>query len=123
MIRLSLAEVAEAVGGTRTGDAEITGAVTVDSRTVGTGDLFVALPGERVDGADFVAAAAQAGAVAALSTRPDGALPTVVVEDPVAALGRLAAAVHTRLAAAGGRARGLTRFPGQTPAKDQPRPV
>ncbi|NYJ07736.1 UDP-N-acetylmuramoyl-tripeptide--D-alanyl-D-alanine ligase [Petropleomorpha daqingensis] len=115
MIRLSLAEVADAVGGTRTGDAEITGAVTVDSRTVGAGDLFVALPGERVDGADFVAVAAQAGAAAALSTRPDDALPTVVVDDPVAALGRLAAAVHARLAVT---TVGITGSSGKTSTKD-----
>jgi UDP-N-acetylmuramoyl-tripeptide--D-alanyl-D-alanine ligase len=118
MIRLSLAEVADAVGGTRNGTAQITGAVTVDSRTVGPGDLFVALPGERVDGADFVAAAAQAGAAAALSTRPDDALPTVVVDDPVAALGRLAAAVHGRLAAAGVRTVGITGSSGKTSTKD-----
>jgi UDP-N-acetylmuramoyl-tripeptide--D-alanyl-D-alanine ligase len=116
MIRLSLAEVAAAVGGRSTGDAEITGAVTVDSRTVGAGDLFVALPGERVDGADFVPAAAQAGAAAALSTRPDDALPTVVVDDPVAALGRLAAAVHTRLSAV--TTVGITGSSGKTSTKD-----
>ena len=118
MIRLSLAEVAAAVGGTAPGDAEITGAVTVDSRTVGAGDLFVALPGERVDGADYVPAAAEKGAAAALSTRPDDALPTVVVDDPVAALGRLAAAVHTRLAAAGVRTVGITGSSGKTSTKD-----
>jgi UDP-N-acetylmuramoyl-tripeptide--D-alanyl-D-alanine ligase len=116
MIRLSLAEVAAAVGGTSTGDAEITGAVTVDSRTVGAGDLFVALPGERVDGADFVPAAAHAGAAAALSTRPDDALPTVVVDDPVAALGRLAAAVHARLTAV--TTVGITGSSGKTSTKD-----
>jgi UDP-N-acetylmuramoyl-tripeptide--D-alanyl-D-alanine ligase len=116
MIRLSLAEVAAAVGGTSTGDTEITGAVTVDSRTVGPGDLFVALPGERVDGADFVPAAAQAGAAAALSTRPDDALPTVVVDDPVAALGRLAAAVHARLTAV--TTVGITGSSGKTSTKD-----
>jgi UDP-N-acetylmuramoyl-tripeptide--D-alanyl-D-alanine ligase len=44
MIRLSLAEIAAAVGGTPTGDAEITGAVTVDSRTVGAGDRRPARP-------------------------------------------------------------------------------
>jgi len=92
--------------------------VTVDSRTVGPGDLFVALPGERVDGHDFLGAAAAAGAVAAITTRPDPALPTVVVDDPVAALGRLAAAVHARLAAAGLQTIGLTGSSGKTSTKD-----
>ncbi|WP_244277037.1 UDP-N-acetylmuramoyl-tripeptide--D-alanyl-D-alanine ligase [Geodermatophilus obscurus] len=123
---MSLAEVAEAVGGRLTPDAvgTVAGKVTVDSRAVAPGDLFVAVPGERVDGHDFLAAAADAGAVAALATRPDGALPCVVVDEPVAALGRLAAAVHTRLAGAGG-ARGhrlvtvgITGSSGKTSTKD-----
>jgi UDP-N-acetylmuramoyl-tripeptide--D-alanyl-D-alanine ligase len=124
VIPLTLAEVAEAVGGRLTrGDGTVTGKVTVDSRAVAPGDLFVAVPGERVDGHDFLGAAAAAGAVAALSTRPDDALPCVVVDEPVAALGRLAAAVHTRLAAGGPGAGelvtiGITGSSGKTSTKD-----
>ncbi len=59
MIQLTLSEVAEAVGGRLTrGDGAVTGKVTVDSRAVASGDLFVAVPGERVDGHDFLGAAA-----------------------------------------------------------------
>ncbi|SDM60001.1 UDP-N-acetylmuramoyl-tripeptide--D-alanyl-D-alanine ligase [Geodermatophilus siccatus] len=124
MIQMTLSEVAGAVGGRLTrGDGAVTG-VTVDSRAVAPGDLFVAVPGERVDGHDFLGAAAAAGAVAALTTRPDDVLPCVVVDEPVAALGRLAAAVHTRLAGAGG-ARGhrlttvgITGSSGKTSTKD-----
>jgi UDP-N-acetylmuramoyl-tripeptide--D-alanyl-D-alanine ligase len=117
---MSLAEVAKAVGAAVPEGPEVTvtGAVTVDSRAVGPGDLFVAIPGERVDGADFVAAAAQAGAVAALTTRPDAALPCVVVDDPVAALGLLAAEVHRRLAASGVVTVGITGSSGKTSTKD-----
>ncbi len=98
MIELGLAEVADAVGGTLTGPGgTVTGKVTVDSRTAGPGDLYVALPGERADGHDFVGAAVAAGAAGALSTRPVEGHPVVVVEDPVAALGSLAHAVHERL--------------------------
>ncbi|WP_448619827.1 UDP-N-acetylmuramoyl-tripeptide--D-alanyl-D-alanine ligase [Geodermatophilus sp. URMC 65] len=119
MIPLTLAEVAEAVGGRLTrGDGTVTGKVTVDSRAVAPGDLFVAVPGERVDGHDFLGAAAATGAVAALSTRPDDALPCVVVDEPVAALGRLAAAVHTRLAAGGLTTLGITGSSGKTSTKD-----
>ncbi|PWW24691.1 UDP-N-acetylmuramoyl-tripeptide--D-alanyl-D-alanine ligase [Geodermatophilus normandii] len=124
MIALTLAEVAEAVGAALPHAAEgtVTG-VTLDSRTVGPGDLFVAVAGERVDGHDFLDAAAAAGAVAALTTRPGGPLPALVVDDAVAALGRLAAAVHTRLAADGPRAGGLltigiTGSSGKTSTKD-----
>ncbi|MCW2702266.1 MAG: murF [Blastococcus sp.] len=120
MIELTLAEVAALTGGALTGsaDAAVTGAVTLDSRTVAAGDLFVAVAGERVDGHHFLPAAAAAGAVAAITTRPDGALPCVVVDDPVAALGRLAAGVHTRLVAGGLQTLGITGSSGKTSTKD-----
>jgi UDP-N-acetylmuramoyl-tripeptide--D-alanyl-D-alanine ligase len=97
VIRLSLAEVAAAVGAPTAGAAEVTGEVRVDSRLVGPGDLFVALPGERVDGHDHVAAAAAAGAVGALVARPvDVGIPQLVVADPLAALQALATEVFSR---------------------------
>ncbi len=68
--------------------------VTTDSRAVQPGDLFVALPGERVDGHGFVAAALEAGAAGALVTRADVAgvdAPLLLVEDTRLALGRLGA--------------------------------
>ena len=94
MIPMDLAQIAAAVGGTVAGDAaqlRITHLVA-DSRAAGPGDLVVAIPGERVDGYDFLPQAAAAGAVAAIATRP-AELPTVVVADPVAALGDLARTV------------------------------
>ncbi|RBY79221.1 UDP-N-acetylmuramoyl-tripeptide--D-alanyl-D-alanine ligase [Blastococcus sp. TF02-09] len=121
MIGLTLAEVAELTGGTLTGGnpgTTVSGAVTLDSRAVGPGDLFVAVAGERVDGHDFLAAAAAAGAVGALCARPDAALPCVVVDDPVTALGRLAAGVHARLTAGGLRTLALTGSSGKTSTKD-----
>ncbi|MGY1719799.1 UDP-N-acetylmuramoyl-tripeptide--D-alanyl-D-alanine ligase [Blastococcus sp. SYSU DS0552] len=120
MIRLSLAEVAELTGGRLSvpSDGAVTGKVTLDSRAVAAGDLFVAVVGERADGHDFLGAAAAAGAVAALATRPDPALPCVVVDDPVDALGRLAAGVHVRLTAAGVRTLAITGSSGKTSTKD-----
>jgi UDP-N-acetylmuramoyl-tripeptide--D-alanyl-D-alanine ligase len=120
MIALTLAEVAELVDGELTGppDAVVTGAVTLDSRAVSAGDLFVGVAGERVDGHDFLGAAAAAGAVAALCSRRDDALPCVVVPDPVAALGRLAAGVHARLTGGGLRTLAITGSSGKTSTKD-----
>jgi UDP-N-acetylmuramoyl-tripeptide--D-alanyl-D-alanine ligase len=120
VIALTLAEVAALTGGELTGpaDVQVTGKVTLDSRTVGAGDLFVAVVGERVDGHDFLGAAATAGAAGALATRADDALPTVVVDDPVAALGRLAAGVHARLSAGGLVTLGITGSSGKTSTKD-----
>ena len=76
MIALSAAEIAAIVGGTVT-DAEaanpaaalVTGPVVSDSRDAVPGALFAALPGERVDGGDFAAIAAKAGAVAVVVGR------------------------------------------------------
>jgi UDP-N-acetylmuramoyl-L-alanyl-D-glutamate--2,6-diaminopimelate ligase len=63
-------------------DPEITG-VTADSRKVGPGTLFAALPGTKVDGASFAAAAVQAGAAAVISERDLGLpVPTILAKDP-----------------------------------------
>ncbi|MCD6057844.1 MAG: putative udp-n-acetylmuramoylalanyl-d-glutamyl-2,6-diaminopimelate--d-alanyl-d-alanyl ligase protein [Thermomicrobiales bacterium] len=68
-----------------------------NSQQVQPGDLFIAVRGERFDGHDFVGDAAAAGATAALVRRewadehPDPGLPLLVVDEPVAALQRLAA--------------------------------
>jgi UDP-N-acetylmuramoyl-tripeptide--D-alanyl-D-alanine ligase len=96
MIEMSLAEVAEVVGGVAHGAASVTGAAFVDTRTPEPGGLFVALAGERVDGHDFASAAGDAGAAAVLGSRPTD-LPTVVVDDVTAALGLLARHVVDRL--------------------------
>jgi len=88
MIPMSLAEIADVVGGTAHGDAEVRAPAVVDSRRAEAGGLFVAIPGEHVDGHDFAGAALAAGAVAVLGSRRVGA-PCVVVDDTVAALGRL----------------------------------
>jgi UDP-N-acetylmuramoyl-tripeptide--D-alanyl-D-alanine ligase len=91
MIEMTLSEIAAAVGGRVDGDpaVRVTGPAFVDSRAVVDGGLFVAVPGERVDGHDFAATAHAGGAAAVLAARGTG-VPGVLVDDPVAALGRLA---------------------------------
>jgi UDP-N-acetylmuramoyl-tripeptide--D-alanyl-D-alanine ligase len=105
MIPLDLRAVAAVVDGRIAGispdeaaDRQVTGPVVVDSRLAGPGALFVAVAGQRTDGHDFAAAAVRAGATAVLASRAMG-VPTVLVADPVAALGRLARAVVDRLVA------------------------
>ncbi len=72
-------------------------AVSTDTRTIQSGDLFIALKGDNFDGAKFVAQAAKAGAVAAVVNQDSGLLiqdagvPLVFVEDSRLALGKLAA--------------------------------
>jgi UDP-N-acetylmuramoyl-tripeptide--D-alanyl-D-alanine ligase len=79
-------------------DVEFT-AVSIDSRAIRHGDLFVALKGERFDGHAFVAQAAAAGASAAMVEKAGsriedrgsgGQIPLLVVDDTLQALGRLA---------------------------------
>ncbi|MFT2020345.1 UDP-N-acetylmuramoyl-L-alanyl-D-glutamate--2,6-diaminopimelate ligase [Streptomyces sp. 796.1] len=74
--------------------------ITHDSRAVRPGDIYAALPGARLHGADFAAQAADLGAIAAL-TDPAGAervaaagLPALVVADPRAKMGALAATIY-----------------------------
>ncbi len=97
----TLADILEGTGGQVNAsvlDATPLRGVTIDSRRVPPGSLFIALRGERVDGHDYVAAAAEQGARAALVSRtwkappdlPAGFVP-IVVDDPLAALHRFAA--------------------------------
>ena len=66
MIDLTLSEIADLTGGelhhVTDPQARVTGGVEFDSRKLGDGGLFVALPGERVDGHDFAAQAVADGA-------------------------------------------------------------
>jgi UDP-N-acetylmuramoyl-tripeptide--D-alanyl-D-alanine ligase len=68
----------------------VDGPVVTDSRDAGSGGLYVARIGAERDGHDFVPAAAAAGAVAALTSRPVAGLPCVVVDDVQAAFAALA---------------------------------
>ena len=99
MIPLRTAEIADIVGGSLhrvEPDVFVTGAATVDSRSIQRGGLFVGVVGERVDGNDFAAAAVDAGAAVALTSREVDA-PSIIVDDPVQALGLIAAEVVRRL--------------------------
>jgi UDP-N-acetylmuramoyl-L-alanyl-D-glutamate--2,6-diaminopimelate ligase len=100
---VALPAVAAAIGvpatGPRAGSTVVSG-VTLRAADVRPGDLFAALPGSRVHGADYAAGAVAAGAVAVL-TDPDGArrpaltgVPVLVHPRPRDVLGAAAALVH-----------------------------
>lgn len=102
MIPMTVGELATAMTGRMEGvePGVVVTDVTVDSRSVPAGSMYVAIRGERVDGHDFAADAIRSGAVVVLCGRPvtdaDGSpLPCIVVDDPVLALGRLARWVRT----------------------------
>jgi UDP-N-acetylmuramoyl-tripeptide--D-alanyl-D-alanine ligase len=119
VIPLTLAEVADAVGGelhdVSDPQVPVTGDVELDSRRIRPGGLFVALAGERVDGHEHAAGAVGAGAVGVLAARPVG-VPAVVVPDVPAALADLARAVLDRLPDV--TVVGLTGSSGKTSTKD-----
>ncbi len=107
----TLVKLTTVLGAAPAGDAPISG-VAVDSRRVRPGDLFVAIPGERVDGHDYARQAAAAGARAILAQRtPPGlppGFPVVLVADTRRALLDFAGVVRReagfRLAAVAGSA-------------------
>lgn len=93
--------------------------ISTDTRSLGVGDLFVALRGARFDGHDFLKHAADAGAEGAVVERiSSGALRTLryfLVQDTLQALGALARNRRMQLAA---RVLGVVGSNGKTTTKD-----
>ncbi|WP_375257775.1 UDP-N-acetylmuramoyl-tripeptide--D-alanyl-D-alanine ligase [Citreimonas sp.] len=115
-------DAAAATGGQVTAAWQATG-VSIDTRTIQPGDLFVALKSAR-DGHDFVADALDRGAAAALVSRvPEGLpkdAPLLVVDDVQAALEALGRAGRARF---GGRVVAVTGSVGKTSTKEMLRTV
>jgi len=106
-------EIARVTGGTASAQFEVTG-VTFDSREVGAGDLFVAMPGTVHDGHKFVDAAFASGAAGAIVSQPvEG--PHVLVADTFEALRALGRAARERCAAT---ILGVTGSVGKTSTKE-----
>lgn len=111
-----MSDVARAVDGLFLGSDVEVSSVATDSREVGPGDLFVALPGERTDGGRFVPEAFERGAAGVLvrdSLTVDG--PAICVRSTNEALLRLAADERRRMGAA---IVGITGANGKTSTKD-----
>ena len=128
MIELSAAQIAEITSGALRGVPDPS-AVRVhhadtDSRSMAAGSLFIAKPGETTDGHRFIDAALAAGATLVLAERetqdPAGAAhPSVIVDDVVTAMGRLAAAILDRVRAhSATTVIGITGSAGKTTTKD-----
>lgn len=116
------AEAAKATGGRTPCDWQAKG-VSIDTRTIEPGDLFVALTDQR-DGHDFVAQALDNGAAAALVSRvPDGVAadaPLLIVDDVLQGLEALGRAARVRTTA---KVVGITGSVGKTGTKDMLRHV
>ena len=115
-------EAARATGGQAIGTWNATG-LSIDSREIAAGDLFIALKDQR-DGHDFVDSALKAGACAALvSHRPKGVpddAPLLIVDDVQTALEDLARAARARTKA---RVIAVTGSAGKTSTKEMLRTV
>ncbi|APX25733.1 MAG: UDP-N-acetylmuramoyl-tripeptide--D-alanyl-D-alanine ligase [Rhodobacteraceae bacterium] len=114
-------DAAAATGGRIAGNWDANG-VSIDTRTIAPGDLFVALKAAR-DGHDFVAQALANGAAAALVSRvPEGVDPArlLVVDDVQAGLERLGEAARARTRA---QVVGVTGSVGKTSTKEMLRTV
>jgi UDP-N-acetylmuramoyl-tripeptide--D-alanyl-D-alanine ligase len=88
------AEIIAATGGTLSGAPFAATGVSIDTRTLEPGDLFVALAGER-DGHEFAAAALEGGAAGVLAAKPVGGA-AVMVADTLQALERMGEAARER---------------------------
>ena len=129
--RLIASWVAEAMSGTLTGDVarEFSG-VSIDTRTLVAGELFIAIRGERFDGAAFVDAAIAAGAAGVVvprgtrvaqgreagnATRSDERLSVIEVDDTTVALQALARAIRRE---SGTKVVAITGSAGKTTTKE-----
>jgi UDP-N-acetylmuramoyl-tripeptide--D-alanyl-D-alanine ligase len=121
---LTIADIAEATGGRfLSGDGAVAvSGISINTRTLEAGELFIAIRGERFDGHDFVESALAKGAAGAVISRPMGQLPSaalsgralIVVPDTTGALQRLARWVRRR---SGARVVAITGSAGKTTTK------
>jgi UDP-N-acetylmuramoyl-tripeptide--D-alanyl-D-alanine ligase len=116
MIEMFLSEIAEKLNGTLIGaDAKICG-VSIDTRTLQTGNLYIAITGKNFDGHDFVDLAKDAGAVAVLTYKKlETDLPQILVKNTHFALGELAKKWREKMPA---KIVGVTGSNGKTTTKE-----
>ena len=89
---MMLSQAASALSASLHGDDVLFDAVSKDTRTISSGDLYVAIKGERFDGHQFIDQAKASGAVAAMvSDCKQREIPQLCVDDTRLALGSLAA--------------------------------
>ena len=109
-------DAAAAISGTATMDWSATG-ISIDTRSLEKGDLFIALAGPNFDGHDFVDAAFEAGAAAALVARKESLKerPGLVSDDTLEAMKALGAAARART---GAKIAAITGSVGKTGTKE-----
>lgn len=116
MIKMTLNEITENLNGTLIGvNTEIYG-VSIDTRTLQAGNLYIAIVGKNFDGHDFVDATKGVGASAILTHKKlETDLPQILVENTHFALGKLAAVWREKVPA---KIVGVTGSNGKTTTKE-----
>jgi UDP-N-acetylmuramoyl-tripeptide--D-alanyl-D-alanine ligase len=117
MIQMSIAEMAQIMGGRAHGDVELSNQAQFhfDSREVRAGDIFLALKGERADGHDYVADAISSGAALSIVSQAVSS-PHILVGDVLVAIAKLASHVRGELKDL--KVIGITGSQGKTTTKD-----
>ena len=119
IVALTAGFVAEVTGGRLTGPASTTfTSASIDSRTVGAGQLFIAIRGEKLDGHAFVDEAIRRGAAGVVVSQPVPAtsgVPVVQVADTVVALQAIGRAVRRH---SGAKVVAITGSAGKTSTKE-----
>ena len=115
-MRLQLSEIASAVQGELQGKDLLVSGVSIDTRTLCAGNLYIAIAGQHFDGHDFVDKAEQAGASALLLNRPvSSQLPQILVKDTHLALAELSGYWRQQLPV---KVAGVTGSNGKTTVKE-----
>src|SRR5574343_1337048 len=91
MIEMFLSDIACCLNGELIGENSRIFGVSIDTRTLQKGNLYIAIEGKNFDGHDFVDLAKKAGANAVLTHKKlDTDLPQILVKNTHSALGQLA---------------------------------
>lgn len=98
MINMSLNAINKALRGQLIGTEVAVADVSIDTRALSSGDLYIAISGRQFNGHDFIAEAEQKGAVAlVVEKKVVTALPQIIVDDTRIALAKLAATLRDKL--------------------------
>ncbi|OQK18677.1 hypothetical protein AU255_04350 [Methyloprofundus sedimenti] len=95
---MSLDEISKILHGHKIGASVQVSGVSIDTRTLSSGDLYIAIKGEQFDGHDYIAQAQQNGAIAVVVAKKVATkLPQIIVKDTRLALAELARALRDKL--------------------------
>ena len=115
-MKLTLSAITQAVNGQLIGDDATINGVSIDTRTLNVGNLYIAIKGKQFDGHDFIGQAQASGASALLVAQAiECALPQIIVDDTHLALAELAGYWRRQLAV---KVAGVTGSNGKTTVKE-----